>query len=655
MAEEEEHAGSSEPLRGVILCCTSVPPEQRSELASRVEQMGAIHKLDLTSDVTHLIVGDSDTPKYKYVAKERPDVKVLRIEWVEAIRQLWMAGELIDVRELEEDYRRPALAGLRICLTGFDDAHERQHLQTIIAGHGAEYHGDLTKSVTHLLANKTEGDKFKYARLWGLRIVSLEWLNDSTERGMILDEALYDPLLPVEERGKHSWVRPSTSITSLGKHARDTVLREEPGNGDGLRRRKLRRTASTKLQSQNSGIWNDIVGGGFADAEETSAQWDDGEGALRSRSRAQGNEGGGEEKHTTLPTTLPNHHGIFHGCCFFLRGFDGKKVLTRPPGFNTMTICSTAFSGVDLLHLSKVVRLMGATYDEYLSPQASVLISNTATPHSEKLQHALDWHVPVVSAAWLWDSVGDGVIQPFDPYILPDARNRDVLTHRPASDLQAQHIGRDVPNMAEPDVCLEPDREPFRLGERTSRARSAEAVPDERHGRAAPQSRAMQAATAVDSKADEVPGSGPTSRSPSPSPPAEDISTTIAALLARKRSSHGTSQKPLAGRGSSRRNPPSRLLGRAPSNGSARSASFSRASSVESSSAAVTIPTLLEQSGPEPSQKVIYDDPDVQEQRERVIRKMGGKVEIGVSRARSIGVARDVGGIGTRTRQRTHR
>lgn len=83
--------------------------------------MGAVHKLDLTSDVTHLLVGHTNTPKYKYVAKERPDVIVLRPEWVDAVRELWIQGEDMDIGALEEQYRLPVFSGLRICLTGFED------------------------------------------------------------------------------------------------------------------------------------------------------------------------------------------------------------------------------------------------------------------------------------------------------------------------------------------------------------------------------------------------------------------------------------------------------------------------------------------------------------------------------------------------------
>jgi len=90
-------------------------------LAKHAEQMGASHKYDLTSEVTHLIVGEYDTPKYRYVAKERPDVKVLTTEWVEAIRQLWMADQAIDLEGLELKHTLPTLTSLKICMTGFED------------------------------------------------------------------------------------------------------------------------------------------------------------------------------------------------------------------------------------------------------------------------------------------------------------------------------------------------------------------------------------------------------------------------------------------------------------------------------------------------------------------------------------------------------
>lgn len=90
--------------------------------------MGGEHKLDLTSDVTHLLVGVSDaltavhlTAKYKYVAANREDVRVLQPAWLEAVRQSWMTGEKFSLDALDERYKLPIFAGLSVCLTGFDD------------------------------------------------------------------------------------------------------------------------------------------------------------------------------------------------------------------------------------------------------------------------------------------------------------------------------------------------------------------------------------------------------------------------------------------------------------------------------------------------------------------------------------------------------
>jgi DNA replication regulator DPB11 len=90
--------------------------------------MGGEHKLDLTSDVTHLLVEVGNTltavhltAKYKYVAANREDIRVLQPAWLEAVRQLWMTGDKFNLQALEEEYKLPIFAGLSVCLTGFDD------------------------------------------------------------------------------------------------------------------------------------------------------------------------------------------------------------------------------------------------------------------------------------------------------------------------------------------------------------------------------------------------------------------------------------------------------------------------------------------------------------------------------------------------------
>jgi DNA replication regulator DPB11 len=93
----------------------------QTELAQYASSMGAVHRYDLTLDVTHLIVGDYNTPKYQYVAKQRPDVQPMTIEWIEAVRELWMNDQEIDLAALEMEHRLPTLHSLKFSMTGCDD------------------------------------------------------------------------------------------------------------------------------------------------------------------------------------------------------------------------------------------------------------------------------------------------------------------------------------------------------------------------------------------------------------------------------------------------------------------------------------------------------------------------------------------------------
>jgi hypothetical protein len=84
--------------------------------------MGAVHRLDLTADVTHLIVGNIDTPKCRHTAKERPDIHVLKPEWIHAIRNSYMEDQDIDLDALDHEHRLPVFYNLHICVTGFEDS-----------------------------------------------------------------------------------------------------------------------------------------------------------------------------------------------------------------------------------------------------------------------------------------------------------------------------------------------------------------------------------------------------------------------------------------------------------------------------------------------------------------------------------------------------
>lgn len=295
--------------------------------------MGASHRLDLTTDVTHLIVGQMDTPKYKHVAKERPDIHVLKPEWIEAMRDAWRSGEDFDVAALVEQYRLPALYGLQICVTGFDDLDHRLDMIQSINDHGATYNGDLTRAVTHLIANRPEGPKYDRAKQWGLKIVSLKWFQESLRRGMALEEALYDPLRPEAMQGQGAFVREYQRESLLSKRNREDAgssFAEESG------KRKMRRTMSARLNSHSQNLWAEMSGVDDAPAPvKTEDEWTEAgqalEGVSWARSRVSGLRDitpADSSRPVSRATSVGPEpkRGLFHNCLFLVLGHPEKRV-----------------------------------------------------------------------------------------------------------------------------------------------------------------------------------------------------------------------------------------------------------------------------------------------------------------------------------------
>lgn len=206
-----------------------------------------------------------------------------------------------------------------------------------VARHGAEYHGDLTKAVTHLMAALPKGKKYDYARQWGVRIVSLEWFSDSIERGMVLDETLYDPLLPPEERGQGAWNRTAVELVSLGKRPRQVERLLDTSDAN---RRKLRRTASAKLGSQSGLIWADITRGA-ADARRSTTERRDMEDLAAQGNRPPSVQDPARKGGSLAPRTLDvgtndasvappdKSRGLFRGRIIHVHGFSRQKVVSH--------------------------------------------------------------------------------------------------------------------------------------------------------------------------------------------------------------------------------------------------------------------------------------------------------------------------------------
>lgn len=367
---------------------------------------------------------------------------------------------------------------------------ERTALQERITANGGGYSGELNRKCTHLIASKPEGQKYLAARKWGLKIVSIEWLDQTIERGMVLDEQFFDPVLPPEERGKGARDDPELA---LGKRQRLLDSFADPD----APKRKLRKTASMKLSSQRETVWGDILAKRASAPEAAEATPQDEE--------APNPVADGD---APLPAkSAPEDEGIFSASSFYIQDFESRKhdrlaqiisghggrvcqtpkdlYLTRAPhrftlvpqdshstpappppdspaaptvtelfierclqdkklhrpqdhvlgrpfpvhpirGFEGLEINSAGFLGIDLLHLERAVRQLGARYEETIRRRTTSLLvcRELKLVRKEKLRLALDGGIPVVGEKWLWDCIEAGEKLGFESYMFPELKQR---------------------------------------------------------------------------------------------------------------------------------------------------------------------------------------------------------------------------------------
>lgn len=262
----------------------------------------------------------------------------MAVGWINAVRSLWVEDQDIDFAALEARWQLQPFESrganpdspqaeerepgrLLVCLTGFEE-HDRLYIEETVKANGGEYTGDLSRKVTHLIVCKPEGKKYMAARDWDITTVSLLWLNDSVDRGMILDEACYDPLFPPERQGRGA----RKEVKRLPPSAK------RPRDGSGAPpeegRRKLRKTASMKLAKGGNNIWGEMI--------VKRSSMDLSRPALDSRAASmsaidqvavpQASESSqlSRSMSSADPTPLPEG-GVFSSCRFFVHGFPTKR------------------------------------------------------------------------------------------------------------------------------------------------------------------------------------------------------------------------------------------------------------------------------------------------------------------------------------------
>lgn len=185
---------------------------------------------------------------------------------------------------------------------------DRKKIEELVVGQAATYHPDLTRHVSHLIAAAPTGKKYEFAKNNNISVVTVEWLHESLERGMALEESCYDPRLPREKVGVGARPVPSSA-------APVEVVAEAHG------KRKIRRRAEDLLGSQSQGLWGDILGQASNPKPQKRDEWED-----NSRTGNTTKAEGSNKNALHQANRFDSKTGILALCTFYIYGYTKKQV-----------------------------------------------------------------------------------------------------------------------------------------------------------------------------------------------------------------------------------------------------------------------------------------------------------------------------------------
>lgn len=430
--------------------------------------MGGTFKVDLMTDVTHLIVGNRYTPKYEFAVKNRTDIVFLRPSAIPEIYQTWCQGVDLDFSEELESRKLGVFEDCYICFTNIDSQEERKLLIEAVNANGGSAHEDLNKNMTHLVTNRDSGKKCQFAKKWGLILVRPQWVNASIERGAALSETYFSLDLSDQEVGQGAiadWNNiQSRSVTHANKRKTDD---ESTGNLRLARKSRINmdsvwksiipeRTSQPTISEDGEEAWRDklheskIIPQEYADlAAGFEAQKEKVSTGLFAN-KIFTLSGFSNSERQVLENVIISHQGrlskspvatqylvvnskgpgtdlgnlkTFNVITEWMieRSLHKKKFIhdywsdfvpKKPiPEFHDLNISISGFSGVELLHLERLIGMVGAQYQPVFVESRDLLIS---TQNSKKFAYALAWNVPIVNEKWLWKCATEGRLLPLD-------------------------------------------------------------------------------------------------------------------------------------------------------------------------------------------------------------------------------------------------
>lgn len=454
-------------LAGYVFCCTGVDGDLKSSIVAKCRAMKGEIQDNLTPDAHFLLVGNQDSEKYLFASHQRLDMTFLHPQFIEKLHARWIAAETIDLDNVIREFRMPVFFNKNLSVSNIE---ERQPMIDTIEENGGIFDGNVKTLVTNILVTpKAHGKKYDFAMRKSIPVVHPIWIEHCIKRGAMLDTSDFHPAKEGVENSDTAWF----------KDMHPEPWREVARVSEEVARQQFRRPKVLK-----AGLWdshNSItesraeIEAPFFDEEEqdTSSSRENGRSRhstgifaghsilfvgfikkqLEKLQQTVVSHGATLASSETTATNIIVHpeipsdrYDLLAASCttpistfwlversIFYKKWTSDIWSSYVPekdlvAFSNVNISISGFDGVELMHIEKLISMLGARYKPVFGEKTgSVLVA--ASPHARKVRNAQKWMIPVVSIDWLWDSAVASKIMEVDRYIVGGSRVFHEMRH----------------------------------------------------------------------------------------------------------------------------------------------------------------------------------------------------------------------------------
>jgi hypothetical protein len=174
----------------IIYAATNHNVLVQERLGEKLTKFGFKYSEDFTTNSRILVTDRAFGNKYTAAAKAL--YPIVKSDWV---NDSYKSNSVLPL----QSYFLPPFKGLTICVSQFSK-HERTKIEKLAKENGATYTPSLTHSVTHLIIQRPEGEKFEFAKKLRFKqrnrdeqinIVNKEWFYKSISLGWAQSVAEY--------------------------------------------------------------------------------------------------------------------------------------------------------------------------------------------------------------------------------------------------------------------------------------------------------------------------------------------------------------------------------------------------------------------------------------------------------------------------------